>query len=160
MNTRAILVLMVLGGVVLMGGAAPVKVRVGLYVLHFGKFEVGTGSYTVDFYLSLQSEKPLPELGNIEFMNGRATSTDIIIHTPTEVFMRVQANLSQNIDLRTYPFDRHALTIELEHKKYTSSELVFVPDTKASGVGSRRLGCAGHRTCLRSVRGVFFPLRV
>jgi len=123
-----------LSGLALGGLSAPVQVRVGLYVLHFGRFDVGNGSYTVDFYLSLQSEKPLADLGSIEFMNGRAASTDVLINTPTEVFLRIQANLSQNIDLRRYPFDRHALSIELEHKKYTSDQVVFVPDPRASGV--------------------------
>lgn len=48
-----------LTGMALACGAAPVRVRVGVYVLNLGKFEVATGSYTVDFYLSLRADEPV-----------------------------------------------------------------------------------------------------
>jgi len=79
-----------------LGAAKPVKVYVGVYVLNLGKFELATGAYTVDFYLSLRSEEPV-EMGDFEFMNGRAATVDKLIDTPTEKFYRIQANLSQTL---------------------------------------------------------------
>ena len=116
-----------------LGAAKPVKVYVGVYVLNLGKFELATGAYTVDFYLSLRSEEPV-EMGDFEFMNGRAATVDKLIDTPTEKFYRIQANLSQNLDLRRYPFDEHLLTIEIEDKRRTVDELVYVVDKQNCGV--------------------------
>lgn len=117
----------------LLGAAKPAKVYVGVYVLNLGKFELATGAYTVDFYLSMRSEEPV-EMGDFEFMNGRAATVDKLIDTPTEKFYRIQANLSQNLDLRRYPFDEHLLTIEIEDKRRTVNELVYVVDKQNCGV--------------------------
>jgi len=116
-----------------LGAAEPVKVYVGVYILNLGKFELATGAYTVDFYLSLRADKPV-EMGDFEFMNGRAATVDKLIDTPTEKFYRIQANLSQNLDLRRYPFDEHLLTIEIEDKRRTVDKLVYVVDQQNCGV--------------------------
>lgn len=113
--------------------AAAQEVHVGVYVLNVGKFEVNTGTYTVDFYLDFKcSSECSPE--KFEFTNGRAASIDKLIDTPTEKFYRIQASLSQNIDLRQYPFDKHSLTIELEDKEKPIAEQHYIPDNSSSGI--------------------------
>ena len=52
--------------------AAPQKVETGVYILSIGKFDIATGSYTVDFYLRLASDDVLGDT-EVEFSNGRAT---------------------------------------------------------------------------------------
>lgn len=116
-----------------LGLAKPAQVRVGVYVLNLGRFDLASGSYTVDFYLSLRSDRPVP-MDEFEFMNGRAATVDRLIDTPTEKFFRIQANLSQNLDLRRYPFDEHLLTIEIEDKRRTVDDLVYVVDKDLSGL--------------------------
>jgi len=111
----------------------PVEISVGIYVLNLGKFDVSTGSYTVDFYLDFNCDEPCsPE--RFEFMNGRATSIDKLIDEPKEKFYRIQASLSQNIDLRQYPFDKHSLTIQIEDKEKTIDQLIYKFDEKNSGI--------------------------
>jgi hypothetical protein len=110
----------------------PVKVRVGVYVLNVGKYELATGTYTVDFYLSLRADKDMGDQ-RFEFMNGRG-SLDKLIDTPTEKFYRVQGNLMSNVDLRSFPWDNHTLPIVLEHVTRTSKELVYELDTEQTGV--------------------------
>ncbi len=111
----------------------PEEVVVGVYILNVGKFDVSTGSYTIDFYLSLRCDKPCsPE--KFEFMNGRATSIDKLVDEPSEVFYRIQASLVENVDLRQYPFDSHALTIIIEDKKKTKEELVYKLDESNSAI--------------------------
>ena len=128
-----ILALILIFPVVSAKDAEPVNVSVGVYILNVGKFDVSTGSYTIDFYLSFNCDKPCsPE--NFEFMNGRATSIDKLIDEPKEKFYRIQASLSQNIDLRQYPFDKHSLTIKIEDKKKTTDQLVYEFDEKNSGI--------------------------
>lgn len=114
----------------------PCVVKVGMYILNLGNFNLNTGSYTVDFYLSMKSDKPFPEgvPGNFEFMNGRAASMDKIVDEPMEKFYRIQANLSQNIDFKRYPFDRHSLGIVLEDKTNTTSAVRYEMDDSQSGI--------------------------
>jgi hypothetical protein len=137
MNARFLLVsvlaLLVLSCLVSAQEQQPTKVAVGVYVLNVGKFEVSSGSYSVDFYLSLKCENEC-DSSNFEFMNGRATSVDNLIDEPNEKFYRIQALLSENIDLKDYPFDSHALSITLEDKRKPLAEQEYVVDEKNSGI--------------------------
>jgi hypothetical protein len=112
--------------------ADPVHVKVGVYVLNIGKYELATGTYTIDFYLSLTSDRDMGDQ-RFEFMNGRG-SLDKLIDKPTEKFYRVQGNLMSNVDLRAFPWDSHVLPIVLEHVTRTSKELVYEVDPAQSGV--------------------------
>jgi hypothetical protein len=126
--------------------AKPQEVKVGVYVISMGKFDVQTGSFTIDFYLSLKSDAPVPE--TFEFLNGRAGTVDKIIDEPNEKFYRILANLSSPIDFKKFPFDAQNLQIVLEDKKLTSKELKYVPCPKENGLdnsvtfpGWRITGC-------------------
>jgi hypothetical protein len=109
------------------------EINVGIYILNLGKFDISTGSFTVDFYLNLKCEEKCPEQ-DFEFMNGRASSIDKIIDKPNEKFYRIQANLNSQIDLRRFPFDSQKMQIIIEDKKKTTKELVYIPDIKQSGI--------------------------
>lgn len=81
------------------------EIKVGIYVLNLGKFDVATGSFTADFYLSLKCDKVCPKQ-DFEFMNGRATSVDKLTDKPNEKLYRIQANLNSPIDLKKFPYDK------------------------------------------------------
>jgi hypothetical protein len=108
------------------------KVGVGLYVLNLGKYDVATGSFTADFYLSMKCKSNCSV--DFEFMNGRAASTDKIIDEPNEKFYRIQANLNSPVDLMRFPFDTQHMKIILEDKTRTVDELRFVPVKAESGI--------------------------
>ncbi len=110
----------------------PQQVYVGLYLLNLGKFDVSSGSYTADFYLSMRCDRECDP--KFEFMNGRASSTEKTIDTPTEKFYRIQANLNNMVDLKRFPFDSQKLIIALEDKEKSNDDLVFVVDTAQSGI--------------------------
>ena len=112
--------------------AEPMTVQAGIYVLNVGRFDVSTGSYTIDFYLSLKCDRFCEP--DFEFMNRRATSVDKLIDKPDEKFYRIQAALTQNIDLKKYPLDSHSLSIVLEDKKQTTTEQIFEIDNASSGI--------------------------
>lgn len=111
----------------------PQEIRVGVYVLNVGKFDLSSGSYTMDFYLSLTSDQPF-DAQSFEFMNGRATALDKLIDEPTNRFYRIQAALYENISLKPYPFDHHALTIQLEEKTNSADRVVYRFDPANSGI--------------------------
>lgn len=109
------------------------EVHVGLYVLNLGKFDVATGSFTADFYLSMKCSKACPQ-DSFEFMNGRAGSIDRIISRPDEKFYRIQANLNSPIDLKKFPFDTQKMQIILEDRNHTIEELRYLPLDDESGI--------------------------
>jgi len=109
------------------------QIKVGVYVLNLGKFDISTGAFAVDFYLSLKCESVCPKQ-DFEFMNGRASSIDKIIDGPSEKFYRIQANLNSQVDLKKFPFDRQNIQIIIEDKKKTIEELEYAPDIEATDI--------------------------
>lgn len=118
------------------------EIRVGAYIISLGKFDLAAGSYTVDFYLTFESDADLPPGYSteksaefaFEFINGRASSVERIEYTPKKVVYRILANLYVPIDLRLYPFDRQKLTIQLEDKRMRETQLRFVHSPRDSGM--------------------------
>jgi len=108
------------------------EVKVGLYLLNLGKFDIATGAFTADFYLSLKCDNLCPSL-DFEFMNGRASSLEKIVDKPNEKFYRIQANLVSSVDLKKFPLDRQKMQIIIEDKKKTIEELRYVPDLDETG---------------------------
>jgi hypothetical protein len=135
----------------------PAHVQVGIYVLNVSSFSLATGQFTIDFYLDLTSadvdpvtKKPIP-FGTLspEFMNGRAANKTLVLPdssdkkalmNATEQVWRIQALLQTNIDLRGFPWDKHALPIVLEDTNRTTSNddssrgLVYQFDPVQSGI--------------------------
>jgi hypothetical protein len=109
------------------------EVKVGLYLLNLGKFDITTGSFTADFYLSFKCDSTCPEI-DFEFMNGRASSIDKMIDTENEKFYRIQANLNSPVDLKQFPFDKQQMQIIIEDKTLPIQKLRFVPNTEESGI--------------------------
>jgi hypothetical protein len=118
--------------IMLAGTVAATDVNVGLYLLNLGKFDVATGAFTADFYLSLKCKEACsPEF---EFINGRAASVDKITDTPTEKFYRIQANLNSPVDLKQFPFDAQRMQIIIEDKSSTIQDIRYVANNKESGI--------------------------
>lgn len=114
----------------------PNVVKVGIYVLQVGKFDLSTGSYTIDFYLSMSCDGKC-NLGSFEFMNGRADNVILQENTTNDRFYRIQGEFYENLDLQRYPFDSHTLRIEIEDTSLTKEHLVYQPDPSNSGLDSR-----------------------
>ncbi|HEY9703024.1 MAG TPA: hypothetical protein V6C58_11285, partial [Allocoleopsis sp.] len=108
-------------------------VNVAIYVLNLGKFDISSGTFTADFYLSITCDDDCTTQ-NFEFMNGRANSIDKIIDTPTEKFYRIQANMNNPVDLKMFPFDKQQMQIIIEDKVKTIDEINYVPNLEESGI--------------------------
>ncbi|MEM4755535.1 MAG: hypothetical protein QW594_00165 [Candidatus Woesearchaeota archaeon] len=113
--------------------ATPQEVQVGLYVLNLGRFDIATGSFTADFYLSMTCKEECIT-PSFEFMNGRATSIDKMIDLPNEKFYRIQASLASPVDLRRFPFDKQQMQIILEDKLSSAEHIRYVPNPEQSGI--------------------------
>ena len=110
----------------------PIKVNVGIYLLHVGKLDIGAGTYGMDFYISFRcSEDCQP--GSFEILNGRASIEKNDDEPRFKVF-RVRADLVAQLDLRAFPFDAHRLVISLEDKILQDNRLIYEPDLQMTGV--------------------------
>jgi hypothetical protein len=129
---RAFLVFFLAITLFYVSNAHAADVDVSVYILNLGKFDVSTGSFTADFYLSMKCDNCSP--AGFEFMNGRATSVDKITDTADEVFYRIQGSFNNDVDLKRFPFDSQHMLIIIEDKMRTSTDINYVPDDEQSGI--------------------------
>jgi hypothetical protein len=120
----------------------PLQVTVGLYVLEIHELDQQASTYKADFYLWMRWRGAFDPTPTIELLNNtdRWTLTMTPIYTkpinlPSGEQLQqfhIQGSFFDALDLRDYPLDRHALTIELEDSTYPSDQLIYVPDTAQS----------------------------
>lgn len=112
--------------------AGPLKVRVGVYLLNVGKLDIGTGTYSMDFYVSFRCDVDCNP-GNFEILNGRATIEKNDDEPRFKVF-RVRAELAAQFNLKPFPFDEHKLIISLEDKILQDNQLIYEADLNMTGI--------------------------
>jgi hypothetical protein len=111
----------------------PLQVQVGILLLNVGRLDTSTGTYTMDFYLTMRCDRPCdPE--PFELANGRITFQQLQEQLPTFKAFRIQAALSVSMDLRRYPFDRHQLGLVIEDSNRDANALVYVADPARSTI--------------------------
>jgi hypothetical protein len=123
----------------------PVPVEVEVYVINFGNYDTGKGTYVMDFYLTFRWD-PARAPANFtptrfEFMNGRAAGApDRISDTVDpetgvrEVDYRIQANLYSEPRFQDYPYDTQTLELTFEDAVNDATALQYVPVMDGSGI--------------------------
>ncbi len=121
----------------------PATVKVGLVIREIREFSITTGGYEADFFLSLTSDKDMPNLAPI-FTNGHEVTLTPLADTPTFKVFSVTGKFTTEVDLRAYPYDTQNLDIMLEDQKAGVDQVVFVADkTRTSLDSSFRLSSFG-----------------
>jgi hypothetical protein len=117
--------------------AEPVRVDIELHVINFGNYDVSRGTYTMDFYLHFRLPPGL-DISRFEFMNGRATSKEILSDNTTagqrDVWYRIQANLFTDPQFRHFPYDRQEIRLILEDSIHPTSSLRYNWVTRGTGL--------------------------
>ncbi len=109
------------------GAGPPVKVKVGILVNTVDGYDVKTGTFTADFFLSLTSQLPMPPL-NLQFPNGTLEKKEDIADRPTFKLFRLSGTFKSPPDLRRYPFDSQELRIVVEDDSRGIDQLELVVD--------------------------------
>jgi hypothetical protein len=123
----------------------PTDVTIGAYVISISDLDIGQGTFSADFYLwfswqgnwtgSSSSTTPLPS--DFELMNGFVNKVTLIQSNQNlsgdynYLIYRVQASMTDPVNLQDYPFDHHDLTIEIEDQDHDTSTLVYIPDPES-----------------------------
>jgi hypothetical protein len=109
------------------GAVPPVKVKVGMLLNTIDGYDIKTGTFTADFFLSLTSAQPMPPL-NLQFPNGALEKKETIADKPTFKLYRLTGSFKSAADLRKYPFDSQELKIVVEDDARGIDQLEFVVD--------------------------------
>ncbi len=111
----------------------PAHIKVGLVIREVREFNIQTGGFEADFFLSLTSDKDMPNLSPV-FTNGHEVTLAPLADTPTFKVFSVTGKFSSDIDLRLYPFDVQKLTIEMEDLKAGVDQLIFEADKQRTSL--------------------------
>ena len=116
-----------------------------MYVINFGNYDVGKGTYVMDFYLTFRWD-PAAAPANFtptrfEFMNGRASGSADKTTDATdpetgvrEVTYRIQANLYNEPRFQDYPYDTQTLELVFEDAVNDATVLRYAPVMEGTGV--------------------------
>lgn len=122
--------------------AEPSKVVIGAYIHDIQNMDLKAHNYVVDFYLWFRWRDPKINPANtFELMNPSEAAWGHLISKAYENpitlssgefynAVRLQGRFSNKFNLRNYPFDRQALTIEIEDKDSEASDILYVADAE------------------------------
>lgn len=113
----------------------PTHVKVGLVIREIREFNIQTGGFEADFFLSLTGDKDLPNLTPV-FTNGHEVTFTPLADTPTFKVFSVTGKFTTEIDLRKYPFDQQDLELAFEDAKAGVDQLVFEADPNRTSLDS------------------------
>jgi len=132
------------------GVTPPQAVMVGLYLNQVADIDIKSNTFLADFYLwfrwrgaidPTQSFELVSAVEKWDFEKQVIYKDDHDNPKPDDLpdgckfqQLHVQGRFSHPFQLADYPLDRQELTIRLEDSKYTSDELVYLPDLKDSRV--------------------------
>jgi hypothetical protein len=106
----------------------PQKITVDVEVEGLSKFEVGPGTFNVEFTLGATCDhepcKPDFDLGN-----GRITGKEKLVDETLIKVTKYKAEVTGFVDLAEFPFDKHILFLELQEKS-DPLNTTFVLDSK------------------------------
>ncbi len=113
----------------------PAMVKVGLVIREIRDFNIQSGGFESDFFLSLTSDKDMPPL-NLVFTNGHEVNMVALADTPTFKVFSVTGKFTTDVDLRKYPYDTQNLLLMLEDQKAGIDQLIFQPDKARTSLDS------------------------
>jgi hypothetical protein len=117
------------------------EIRVAVLINDVRDYDIKLGTFTADFYLSLTSDRPMPD-SQLIFTNGKEDSKVVLADRPTFKLFRYIAVFQSPPDLHSYPFDTQQLRIEIEESGAGLDQVRLVPDQRHTnlGIGAEVIG--------------------
>jgi len=119
----------------------PVKIKVGMLLNSIDDYDIKTGRYNADFFLSLTSDVPMPKI-RLSFPNGKVETTEPMADKSTFKLYRLRGDFKSPPNLRRYPFDSQELKIMVEDDFRGVDQVRFIVDKERTQLarGFRALG--------------------
>lgn len=117
--------------------AAPRTCKVGAYVISLYDFDFAAGSFGADLWLWSSCPSPdLKPLDVMDFVNATHVTRSLAASSErggvTWSYVKVSGVFRHPWDVRSYPFDRHALEIIVENTAAPASEFSYTADLEGS----------------------------
>jgi hypothetical protein len=120
------------------------QVQTGFYATKVYELNTTSNTFYADFYIWFRWEGEIDPLANLEFINAVeewGMSNVPAYEEPRELpdgssyqMLRVEGRFVHPFELTRYPLDRQLLGIQIENTVETFDRLVYVADTKGSGI--------------------------
>jgi hypothetical protein len=116
---------------------SPLSCRLGVYLLSLQDFNISEKSFSADFWIWINCPTQSPDiLQRIDFLNSKEINPSLDSEEQKgEIYWathKIQGVFQHNWDIRSFPFDRHILTIDLEHGLLDKKQLVYIADNQNS----------------------------
>jgi hypothetical protein len=111
--------------------ATPTHVQTGIWLINIQKIDLSASTYRLDFYLWFNFDSQqinASEVSKFEFINGQPTIRQID-DADGYIEYRVTGDFLKTFDFTRYPFESHALSIELEHTELSADYLIYDIDS-------------------------------
>jgi hypothetical protein len=117
----------------------PLEVKVGIYVIGISKVSTQTGSFSMDFYLTLTCNRTCEKEKDYKFeiINGRIISNRMTDDQPNYKVYRINADLVSNFDFKLYPFEKPELTLIIEDENSDKTKLIFKTDAEKTAIDAQ-----------------------
>lgn len=102
-------------------------VRVGFLLANVRGYDIQSGTFEADFFVTLTSDRPMPTM-DLVFTNGKIETKEVMADKPRFKMYRFVGTLSSPADLHSYPFDTQELNIEIEDDDNGVDQVTLVPD--------------------------------
>lgn len=117
------------------------RAKVAFLLNSVDDYDVKTGTFEADFFISFTSRLPMPDL-SLSFANGKIDSKEVLADKPTFKFYRMTGKFKSPPNLRKYPFDSQELRIVVEDDVHGIDQLRLQVDKERTQLarGFRALG--------------------
>jgi hypothetical protein len=104
-----------------------IDIRIGMLLNTVDDYDVKSGTFTADFFMSFTSDQPMPSL-DLQFPNGHVDNRVVIADKPTFKLYRMSGSFKSPADLRNYPYDSQKLRIIVEDDMRGTDQINFLAD--------------------------------
>lgn len=129
-------------------------VKVAIMINSIDDYDIKTGKFSADFYMSLTSTEPMPAV-DLHGANGILDQKTVLADRPTFKLYRFFGTFKSPADLRKYPFDSQDLKIVLEDDDHGTDQLRLVVD-KERTLLARGFRAVGWRVNYIEARSLSF----
>ncbi|MCX8151186.1 MAG: hypothetical protein N3D85_06765 [Candidatus Bathyarchaeota archaeon] len=108
-------------------------VKVGVWLVNVEKVDLSSNSYRLDFYLWFKfdpNEISLNDVKSFEFINGAPTKYEVSADGDTGYLeYRVRGDFITAFDFSDYQFEKHSISVKIEHTKLDATKMIFETDS-------------------------------
>lgn len=128
------------------------RAKVAILLNSVDDYDVKTGTFTADFFLSLTSPTPMPTV-NLSFANGKIDNKEVMADRATFKLYRLNGTFKSPPNLRKYPFDSQQLQIIVEDNIHGIDRMRFSVDKERTQV-SRSFRAVGWQVSYIEARAL------